>query len=343
MHDNADAPINLDFPNLICEKIHETQRIRKNSDGPRKLESSLKEIANREAVCVDRYSNALHLVLKYSLGYRKRLPKYFEIICPELCSKEMREAAEGLNIKVRYVKCDGNTGLISLEEVEKARNDRTVAVVGRHTFGLPCHVGYLPTYCERHKLKLLYDGGKSFFGHHDGCPLGSFGDIEIFSMENDSFLSAGNGAVVFTGDVAFSHFFRGVVSGALSKENRIDSRLGIFSSLVFLTNLKFLKQYRQKSKSVYGHYLKLLSEIPGIRPVYFNELHVEPNYHTSAVVISEGDFGMKAAYLCEYLKSKEIACELQENNILTLPSGSNFSMMKVEDVVSEIKYARNGN
>ena len=363
--------INLDFPNLLSELIHEnfkrsnnsssssssistsnsTSSSNNNSGGSNGnnnphivseiqnlLQNKLQEIVTkREIICINRYSNALYLSLKYFLGYDRKLYSFSEVICPEYCSRELQFVLKDLKINVVFVKCDTKTGLISLEEIEKVRNSKTIAIIGYHAFGLPCHVGYLPTYCCKNNIKLIYDGGEFFYGKYNNSLLGSFGDLEIFSMENNSFLSSGNGAMVCCKNKKFKNFFHLVTTGSIREENRMNVNLDVFSSLVTLTNLKFINQYQQKSKSIYLYYVKILTDIPGVSTIYFNNFHAEPNYHVVPVIINEQVFGTDTISLCRYLAFKNIDCKFHYENIITLPGGSNFTMMNVEYVVAEIK------
>jgi dTDP-4-amino-4,6-dideoxygalactose transaminase len=370
----TNGSINLDFPNLLSELIHEnfkrssssssssndefssnnngisSNNVSNNNIGINTnnknmtleiqitLQKKLQEIiTNREIICINRYSNALYLSLKYFLGYDRKLNSSSEVICPEYCSRELQLALKDLKINVLFVKCDINTGLISLEEIEKFRNSKTIAVIGYHAFGLPCHVGYLPNYCSKHNIKLIYDGGEFFYSKYNNFLLGSFGDLEIFSTESNSFLSSGNGAIVCCKNKRFTNFFQLVTTGLLRHENRINVNLDVFSSLVTLTNLKFLNQYQQKSKSIYLYYVKLLLGIPGVSTIYFNNFHTEPNYHVVPVIINEQVFGNDTISLCRYLWFKNIDCKLHYKNIITLPGSSNLTMMNVEYVVAEIK------
>jgi len=68
------------------------------------------------------------------------------------------------------------------ERVESAITPWTSAILAVHVYGQPCDLESLQAIASRHGLKLLYDAAHAFGVDVGGKPIGSFGDISMFSF-----------------------------------------------------------------------------------------------------------------------------------------------------------------
>jgi perosamine synthetase len=66
-------------------------------------------------------------------------------------------------------------------DLERRINRRTKAVLAVHYFGFPCDIAKFRELCDGHKLSLIEDCAHVLRGDIEGKPIGSFGDISVFS------------------------------------------------------------------------------------------------------------------------------------------------------------------
>ena len=86
------------------------------------------------------------------------------------------------------------------EKVEEAITDRTRAVLAVHLWGNACDLDALCDICDRHGLALVEDCAQGFGCLYRGKPIGTFGKIGCFSLQNSKHISCGDGGLTITDD-----------------------------------------------------------------------------------------------------------------------------------------------
>lgn len=66
-------------------------------------------------------------------------------------------------------------------DLEARLSDRVRAVLAIHYFGFPAPILRLREWCDARGLRLIEDCAHVLLGEADGAPLGSFGDVSVFS------------------------------------------------------------------------------------------------------------------------------------------------------------------
>ena len=74
-----------------------------------------------------------------------------------------------------------NDTSVDLDDLEKRISPASRALLITHYFGFPQNLSQLRAFCDKHKLVLIEDCAHSFFGEHNGRPLGSSGEYAICS------------------------------------------------------------------------------------------------------------------------------------------------------------------
>lgn len=82
------------------------------------------------------------------------------------------------------------------EDVERKITDKTKAIVIVHLFGMPSKVDELVAIAEKHNLKILEDASHAHGATYKGKPIGSFGDVSIFSMQGNKLCPSGEGGIL---------------------------------------------------------------------------------------------------------------------------------------------------
>jgi len=82
------------------------------------------------------------------------------------------------------------------EDVERKITDKTKAIVIVHLFGMPSRMDELVAIAKKHNLKILEDASHAHGATYKGKPIGSFGDVSIFSMQGNKLCPSGEGGIL---------------------------------------------------------------------------------------------------------------------------------------------------
>jgi 8-amino-3,8-dideoxy-alpha-D-manno-octulosonate transaminase len=86
------------------------------------------------------------------------------------------------------------------EDVARRLTPQTKVIMAVHIMGNPCDMDRLLKLARAHKLKVLEDCAQSMGADYRGRPVGSLGDIGIYSMQLYKTITAGEGGAVVTND-----------------------------------------------------------------------------------------------------------------------------------------------
>jgi dTDP-4-amino-4,6-dideoxygalactose transaminase len=85
-------------------------------------------------------------------------------------------------------------------DVERKITPQTKVIMAVHLLGSPCDMDPLLASARRHGIKVLEDCAQSVGAGYKGKPLGSLGDIGMYSMQIAKNITAGEGGAVVTND-----------------------------------------------------------------------------------------------------------------------------------------------
>jgi len=89
---------------------------------------------------------------------------------------------------------------IDPEAVERLITPQTKLIMAVHLQGNPCHLDRILAIARRHKIRVLEDCAQSVGASYKGRPLGSYGDIGIYSLQMNKSITAGEGGAMVTND-----------------------------------------------------------------------------------------------------------------------------------------------
>ena len=89
---------------------------------------------------------------------------------------------------------------IDPNEIEKHITPHTKAIMAVHLQGNPCQIDRVLAIAKKHNLRVIEDCAQSVGASFRGKPLGSMGDIGIYSLQLNKTITAGEGGAVVTND-----------------------------------------------------------------------------------------------------------------------------------------------
>lgn len=95
-----------------------------------------------------------------------------------------------------FADVDYQTCNISVSEVERLINPNTGAVLITHLHGLAAEAHRIKEICDRHHIPMIEDAAQSFGVKEQGKPVGTIGDVGVFSFEMHKNIPTWLGGVV---------------------------------------------------------------------------------------------------------------------------------------------------
>lgn len=89
---------------------------------------------------------------------------------------------------------------IDPDGIEPLITPQTKAIMAVHLQGNPCHLDRVLAIAKKHKLRVIEDCAQSVGASYNGRPVGSQGDIGIYSLQLNKSITAGEGGAVVTND-----------------------------------------------------------------------------------------------------------------------------------------------
>ncbi len=126
-----------------------------------------------------------------------------EIIGPALTFHAALTPSFLLGAEIRLVDVDINTRCVDPTKIEQAITSRTKAIAVVHQWGHPADMHPILEIAARHNLKVIEDCSHAHGSTYKGEPVGTFGDIAVFSLQAAKMIYAGEGGILVTNDRTF--------------------------------------------------------------------------------------------------------------------------------------------
>jgi dTDP-4-amino-4,6-dideoxygalactose transaminase len=95
------------------------------------------------------------------------------------------------NARPVFADVDRESQNITLKEIEKVVTSKTKSIIAVHHAGWPCEMDALRSFCDAQGIYLIEDCAQAHGALYRNRPVGSFGDIAIFSFCQDKILTTG--------------------------------------------------------------------------------------------------------------------------------------------------------
>jgi len=158
--------------------------------------------------------------------------------------------------------------------IEPLITPQTKVIMAVHLQGNPADMDPILAIARKHRVKVLEDASQSVGASYRGKPLGSMGDIGIFSLQQSKTITAGEGGALVTSDAYL--YERACRFHDVSVRKDFPSKLGFIPGLnyrmneftggVLLAQLRKLDtiigDVRRNARRVYSG----IRDLPGVRP-----------------------------------------------------------------------------
>jgi dTDP-4-amino-4,6-dideoxygalactose transaminase len=206
-----------------------------------------------------------------------------------------------------FVDIDPTYFCLDPDRIEAAITPWTSAILAVHVYGHPCDLEALQTIANRHGLKLLYDAAHAFGVEVAGKPIGSFGDISMFSFHATKVFHSIEGGMLTFRDGGLQRHLDYLKNFGFENETEVvmpgtNAKMSEFHALMGILLLKRVEEMIDKRRILAWHYRTRLAQIPGIcltappRPV------VRYNYAYMPITVDHDCFGMTRDELYENLR-----------------------------------------
>jgi perosamine synthetase len=167
-----------------------------SSGGPYVLdfESSLAKLFNRKyAISMNSGTSALEAAV-----HALNLEPGSEVILPAFTIISCVNAVLANDLVPVFVDIEDVSWNIDAKQLASALSPKTKAIMIVHMYGQSCEVDVIQRFATDNGLALIEDASQVHGGALDGIPLGSFGDVSIFSFYANKIITTGEGGALLT-------------------------------------------------------------------------------------------------------------------------------------------------
>ncbi|MCU0705278.1 MAG: DegT/DnrJ/EryC1/StrS family aminotransferase [Fimbriiglobus sp.] len=97
-----------------------------------------------------------------------------------------------------FADVDPRTGNVTPESVAARISPRTKAIIVTHLFGNPCDMTSIMAVANKHGIPVIEDTAQAFGATHAGKPVGTWGSLGCFSLQQGKHVTTGEGGLVVT-------------------------------------------------------------------------------------------------------------------------------------------------
>lgn len=163
-----------------------------------------------------------------------------------------------------------DTYTINPDLIEQAITKRTKAIMVVHLFGHPCDMDPIMKLAKKYSLAVIEDAAEAHGAMYKGKPVGSIGDIAIFSFYANKIVTTGEGGMVTSNNASLIEHVNRLKSLNHSKTRFIHNGIGYnylmsnMQAAVGLASLEELEISLAQKRRMAKLYHTRLSDIPGL-------------------------------------------------------------------------------
>jgi dTDP-4-amino-4,6-dideoxygalactose transaminase len=190
------------------------------------LRRQLCEAAARERAWLVSTGRAAMTLAFQAMKLVARDPKRVEVIIPGYTCYSVPAAIERAGLVPRLCDVDPATLSPDLESLADLDFGRVLAIVSANLYGLPNVLEDLESLARRHGIFMLDDAAQALGARYQGRPVGSFGDVGLFSFDKGKNITTLQGGALVSDSASLSE-----AVDAAGRELLNPSPVGTFETL----------------------------------------------------------------------------------------------------------------
>ena len=227
--------------------------------------------ANKLEGNIEKYLNVKHALLVANgtlalmLAIKSISPKKSKILVPSFTFAATASSVLWMKYEPKFVDVDSSLSMSPKDLKNKIDKDCGL-IIAVNPFGSPCNIDKIKSIANDNAIHLIFDSAGCFGAEYKGVKLGSFGDMECFSLHATKGLSTGEGGVITTNNkelysklTLYRNF--GIDHGKILDEG-INAKLNEFSSVLGCVGLGKLDEGIAKKRSLAQRYKVNLNGLP---------------------------------------------------------------------------------
>jgi dTDP-4-amino-4,6-dideoxygalactose transaminase len=307
-----EEPLHVGRPNVGSEEAllhrikHLVRRRWFTNNGPlvQEFESRLKDVVGaRHCIPICNATVALEIAIRAA-------EMKGEVIVPSFTFIATAHALQWQEITPVFCDVQESSHNLDPEQAERLITPRTSGIIGVHVWGRPCDLEGLSRLARKYDLKLMYDASHAFGCSAGGVNIGNFGICEVFSFHATKFLNCFEGGAIATNDDELARRIRLMKNFGFSGIDRVtfigtNGKMSEVSAAMGLTGLDSLDAFVESNRCNYDLYRKLISHVPGVRMVSFDESQ-RNNYQYIVLEIDEMATGISRDEIVRILQAENV-------------------------------------
>ena len=285
--------------------------------------------------CVELFSNG-HMGLELAL---RTLKLEGEVITTPFTFASTTQAITDVGLTPVFCDINQDNYTMDASKIEELITDKTSAIVPVHVYGYICDYQEIERIARKHNLAVIYDAAHAFGECIDGVPVGTLGDMSMFSFHATKVFNTVEGGGVTFSDEKYRKEFAAIRQfGMYGKEDAemlgTNAKMTEFHAAMGLCNLRHVDEEIEKRKQAYNQYVQRLSDVDGIY-IYHIPDNLKLNYAYFPVRISKNVFGKSRDEITDILLENEIAPRKY-----FYPLTSDFSIIRSKYQINETPVAK---
>jgi dTDP-4-amino-4,6-dideoxygalactose transaminase len=196
-----------------------------------------------------------------------------EVIVPAMSFAASANVVARVRARPVFVDIDLMTRNINLELVPAAITPRTRAIMPVHFAGLPVDMDALYGLAAGHGLRVVEDAAHAIGSRFAGKPIGSFGDLVVFSFHPNKNMTSIEGGAISTGDAMAAELFEqyrfhGIKRNAAGEVDVMfpgaKSNLSDVAAQVGIDQLRRLDGFNARRRALAARYFEAFAGFPGV-------------------------------------------------------------------------------
>lgn len=215
-----------------------------------------------------------------------------------------------------FADVDPDTFCLQPEAIRKLITPRTKAIVIVHLFGHAAEMDAIGQIAREHGLRVVEDAAQAPGGRYRGRPLGTLGDIGVFSLNYHKHIHTGEGGVAVTADGELARRLQLIRNhaeaavGAMGVEDLVNMvgwnyRMTELEAAIGIEQLKKLDDLLARRVALAGELTRRLSGVPGLTPPAVAP-GVDHAYYLYALKYDAGAVGVPRARFIEAVRAEGV-------------------------------------